>query len=132
MRTFAATDRSAAFAVEVRFSFVRKISAALNHHRSGQYRSGSRCNLAFPGHRRRRALPAAHLGALLFQNRLTRQTDAIAFHRQHLHQHLIAFFQLIADIGNSMLRHFANVQQSIGPRNDLDECAKIRQPGNLA
>ena len=76
---------------------------------------------------RRRRFPA-HFGALLDQNRLARQLDAVAFHRQHLHQNLIAFVQLIAHIANPMLRHFADMQQPIQARQNLDKRSEVRQP----
>ncbi len=73
-----------------------------------------------------------HLRALLFQNRLARQLDAIAFNRQHLDQHLIAFFQLVANIVDAVLGNFADVQQAVGAGNDFDERAEVRQPRDLA
>ena len=117
-----------AFTIEVRLTLrlIRKIPAAFDHQRSTRHwlaldrRSDA---AAFDS-----AARCRHLRALLFQNRLARQPDPVAFHCQHLHQHLIAFFQLVADIGNTMLRHFADVQQTFGARNDLDERAEIRQP----
>jgi hypothetical protein len=75
---------------------------------------------------------AAHLGALLFQDGLARQLDAIAFNGQHLHQDLIAFFQLVANIVDAVLGNFADVQQAIGAGDDFDECAEVGQPSYLA
>jgi hypothetical protein len=43
------------------------------------------------------------------------------------HQHLVAFFQFIANILDSVFRDFADVQQSIQTRQNFDECAEIRQ-----
>ncbi|MFZ0992177.1 MAG: hypothetical protein WAN29_09760, partial [Candidatus Sulfotelmatobacter sp.] len=100
--------RSVAVEVWLAFSFVRKIAAAFNHHRARRRRNRSKLALSPSRYRhtfRNRA--AAHLRTLLFQNRFTRQPDAVAFDRQHLHQNLVAFFQLIADVANTMLRHFA-------------------------
>jgi hypothetical protein len=84
-------------------------------------------------HRRpfRRRSPA-HLGALLFQNRLARQLDAVAFDGQNFHQHLVAFFQFIANIFDSVFGDFADVQQSVQSRQNLDERAEIRQAADLA
>ena len=100
--------RSIAIKVRLVFRFVRKISAAFDHERARQLR------LPFcrgrHGSIRRRRFPAAHLRALLFQNRLARKPYAVAFHRQHLHQHLVAFLQFVAYIRNAMFRHFADVQ----------------------
>jgi hypothetical protein len=100
-------------AVKVRlaFRFVREISTTFNHHGARRRRSGSKLALSSSRHRQTfRNHASTHLRALLFQNRLARQPDAVAFHRQHLHQNLIAFLQLIANIANAMLRHFADVQ----------------------
>jgi hypothetical protein len=122
-----------AVAVKVRFAFgfFREIAAAFNHHRACHCRN----RLALC-HRCRgctfRTTAAAHFSALLFQNRFARQPDAVAFNRQHLHQHLIAFLQLVADVANAMLRYFADVQQPVGARNDFDESSEIRQPRHLA
>ena len=52
---------------------------------------------------------AAHFCALLFQDGFARKPNAIAFDRQHFHQHLIAFLQLVANIFNAMLGDFADV-----------------------
>src|SRR3954465_1368674 len=52
---------------------------------------------------------ATHLCALLFQDGFAREANAIAFNRQHFHQHLIAFFQLVANVFNAMLGDFADV-----------------------
>src|ERR1700689_1913936 len=116
-----------AFAVEVGLvairRLIRKIAAAFDH--DGARRS----RFAFRGmHSAFRQRSPAHLRALFFQNRLARQPDAIAFHGENLHQHLVAFFQLVAHIGNAMLRHFTDVQQAIGSRNNLDERAEVGQP----
>src|ERR1700722_7536377 len=127
MRTVAAANMRRAFAVEVGLvairRLIRKIAATFDHHGAGG--SGltlDRSNCAF-----RRRSAATHLRALFFQDRLARQTDTVAFHCENFHQHLVAFFQLVANIGNSMLRHFADVQQAVGSRNNLDERAEIRE-----
>src|ERR1043166_7798154 len=97
-----------AFAIEVRLiRLIRKIAAALN------YQCAGRSPFALARCRTRSRFPSAHLRALLFQNLLARQPDTVAFHGQHLPQYLIAFFQLVAYIGNAMFRHFADVQQSL-------------------
>jgi len=76
------------------------------------------------------ALGAFHLGALLFQDRFARQPNAIAFNGEYLHQNLVAFFQLVANIFNAMLGNFADVQQSIGARDYLDKSSEIGQSRN--
>ena len=74
----------------------------------------------------------AHLGALLFQNGFARQLDAIAFDSQHFHQHLIAFFQFVANIFDSVLRDFADVEQAVEARQNFDERAEIGQAADFA
>src|SRR5580698_9097000 len=120
-------------AIEVRL-IIRKISAAFDGKRRRTYFAvafgDGFCNaLASTFHC---AIAATHLRALLFENGLARKPDAIALDGQHLHQHLIAFLQLVANIFNPMLRNFADVQQSIGPGNDLDKSSEIRQPRDLS
>ena len=79
-----------------------------------------------------RSFAAAHLGALLLENGLAGEPDTVAFNGKHLDQHLIAFFEFIANVANAMLGHFANVQQAVGTREYLDESAEIRQTNDLA
>src|SRR6516225_5499788 len=74
------------FAIEVRLiRFIRKIPTAFNHQRAAWDRLALRCGsdstLAS-------ASLCRHLRALLFEDRFARQPDAVAFDRQHLHQHL--------------------------------------------
>ena len=122
-------------AIEVWLIAFFEVSAAFEGQASG-YRRGN-CNgfhwssffAAFAAIRRR---SAAHLCALLFQDRFAREANAIAFNGQHFHQHLIAFFQLVANIFNAMLGDFADVEQAFGAGNDFDECAEIRQPRDFA
>src|SRR5262252_2452016 len=56
-----------------------------------------------------RSLAAAHLGALLLEDGLPRQLNAVAFDGQHLDQDLVAFFQFIANIIYAMLGNLADV-----------------------
>src|SRR5947209_5829858 len=97
-----------AFAIEVGLatvahSFVGEICPALDGYAARGYTgSGAFSSLA-----------TAHLGALLFQNGLAREANAIAFNGQHFDQHLIAFFQYIAYVCNAVLGNFADVQQTI-------------------
>ena len=79
---------------------------------------------------RRRRSPT-HLGALLFQNCLAGQLDAVAFDGQNFHQHLVAFFQFVANIFDSVFRDFADMQQAVQARQNLDERAEIRQAADL-
>src|SRR5580700_10250435 len=134
VRPVAASNMRHAVAVKVRFAFgfVREIAAAFNDKRSGwrSFAFWSRSHICSAA-RGYFAASTTHFRALFFQNRLARQSDAVPFDRQYLHQHLVAFLQLVANIANAMLRHFADVQQPIGPGNNLDERAEIRQPRHL-
>src|SRR5579859_1294363 len=75
---------------------------------------------------------AAHLGALLLENSLAGEPDAIAFDGEHLDQHLIALFELIVNIGDAMLGHFTDVQQAVSTRKDFHEGAEFRKTNNFA
>src|SRR5579864_3319710 len=80
LRPIAARNVRRAFAIEIGFAFrfVGKITAPLDHNRARGNRLTRWRRSGFPT-----ASTAAHLRALLFQDRLARQPDAIAFHRQH-------------------------------------------------
>src|ERR1035438_6314687 len=80
----------------------------------------------------RRLALLLQLVPLLLQHRFPAQLDLVAFERQHLHQNLIALFQLIADGFNPILRDLADVQQTIGAGEYLDERAELHQPNHLA
>src|SRR5258706_5898400 len=120
--------------IKVRLIVSVEIRAAFDH----------RCGLAvtdWRGKRRRfryttfriwRRRSPAHLGALLFQNRLARQLDAIAFDGQYFDQHLVAFLKFVLDVFDSVLCNFADVQQAVSAWNDLDEGSKLRQPRDFA
>ena len=108
--TITSTVRSTAasvryrIAIEVRLPFgcfVGKVTPALDNNCRGR-------NLS-PAIGRRRSFSAAHLRALLFENRFARQPYAVAFDREHLHQHLIAFFEFVAHIVDAVLSDFADV-----------------------
>jgi hypothetical protein len=71
---------------------------------------------------------AAHFRALLFEDSFARQTNAVALDGQHFYQHLVAFFQFIANVLDAVLRNFADMQQTVGAGDDLDERAEIGQP----
>ncbi len=74
---------------------------------------------------------STHFGALLFQNCLPRQLDAVAFDGQHFHQHLIAFFQFIANIFDSVFGNFADVEQSVQAWQNLDERAEVGEAADF-
>jgi len=115
-------------AIEVRLAFVLvKVSAAFDGDTLAAV--GTRCLLAMTGSISLRTGGCtglgSHLGALLAQDCLARELDAIAFDGQNLHQDLIAFVQLVAHVLDAVLGNLADVQQAIGSREDFDECSKI-------
>src|SRR6266496_3689790 len=71
---------------------------------------------------------STHFCALFFQDGFAREPNPIALDSQNFHQHLIVFFQFVANIFYAMLGDFADVQQAFRPGNDLDESAEISQP----
>ena len=113
-------------AVEVRFWLVREVAATFDGERR---RTNFTLGFAatFCSTLGSSAVAAAHLGALLLKDCFARKTDTVALDRQHLHQHLVAFFQFVTDVFNAMLRDFADVQQAVGAGDDFDECAEIGQ-----
>src|SRR5579872_3751990 len=60
------------------------------------------------------------LVSLIAQHGFAAQTDFVAFDRQHLHQHLIAFLQRVAYRPNALIGDFADVQQPIGAGENFD------------
>src|SRR5262249_49576174 len=68
------------------------------------------------------------LFALFLEHRLAAELDLVAFERQHLHQDLVAFLQLVADFANAVFRNLADVQQAVGAGEDLDKRAEVHQP----
>jgi hypothetical protein len=86
---------------------------------------------AFDGHGSRwrgsRFRTAAHLGALFLQDGLAGQPDPVTFHRKHLYEYLVAFFQLIADVLDAMLGDFTDVQEPIGSGQNFDKRTEVGQ-----
>jgi hypothetical protein len=122
-------------AIEVRFIAFFKVSAAFEGQASGDRRgncNGFDWSSVFAAFAAIRWSTATHLCALLLQDRFARESNAIALDRQHFHQYLIAFFQLVANIFNAMLGDFADVEKAFSAGDDFDECSEIRQPGNFA
>ena len=89
MWAITAVARIVAVEVWLGLRLVGEVATALDHHRACRNR------LAFcrrgMGLSWFTAASLRHLGALLLENRLARKPDAVAFHRQHFHQYLIAF-----------------------------------------
>src|ERR1017187_7573006 len=65
------------------------------------------------------------LFALFLEHGFAAQLDFVAFERQHLHQDLVAFFQLVANVAYAVLRDLADMQQAVRPREDLDDRSQI-------
>src|SRR5262249_21707569 len=74
----------------------------------------------------------AHLGALLAQHCFARQLDTITLEGEYLYEHLIAFLQFVANVFHAMLGDLADVQQTIGSREDLYEGSEFSQTHDLA
>src|SRR6202158_701316 len=70
--------------------------------------------------------------ALLAQDSFAAQLDFVAFERQNLDHDLIAFLQLVAHVLDAVLRNLADVQQTVGAGENLDERAEFHQPNHLA
>ena len=121
--------------VEVRLFAISFFVSAFESHRTG---GAFRCTVSVhsPCGRNRCAASFStagrHLRALLLQNRLARETDAIAFHCQDFHQNLIAFAKLVLDVLHAMLGNFRDMQQTVGSGNDLDERAKLSESRDLS
>ena len=69
---------------------------------------------------------------MLFQDCLPGELDAVAFDGQNFHQYLVAFFQFVANIFNSVFGDFADMQQAVQAGQNFDERAEIRQTADLA
>src|SRR5207244_4507394 len=104
--------------IKIGFGLVRKVAAALD---------GDGCSCSF-GCR----FTSAHFCPLLFEDGFARQPNAVAFDGQYFHQYLIALFQFIADVLDTVLGHFADVQQAVQSGKDFNEGAEISQARNLA
>jgi hypothetical protein len=52
---------------------------------------------------------------LSLEDGLAAQLDCAVFERLHLHQDLVAFLQLVADVADAVFRDFADLQQSAVP-----------------
>src|ERR1019366_6880069 len=75
---------------------------------------------------------APQLLALFFEHRAAAELDFVAFERQALDQNLVAFLQLVADVLDAVLGDLADVQQTVGSREDLHEGPEIHQPYHFA
>src|ERR1039457_6278116 len=77
-------------------------------------------------------LSLRQLLALLLEHRPAAELDLVAFERQHLYQDLVALLEFIAHFADAVLGDLADVQQTVGPRENLDEGAEIHQPDHRA
>jgi hypothetical protein len=123
------------YTVEVRLIIGIELGATFDHRRGRalrncvRHRRWYRISSFIPFWRWR---SPSHFCALLFQDRLPRQLDPIAFHGQNFHQHLVAFFQFIANIFDSVFGNLADMQQAVQARQNFDERPEIRQAAHLA
>ncbi len=101
------TEVPRVIAIEVRLAFLFFLGAAFITAFEG-HATGC-AGFRSPDFRPFCTIAAAHLGALLFQNRFARQLDAVAIDCQHLHQDLVAFMQFVLHILNPMLGDFTDV-----------------------
>src|SRR5438034_1026887 len=104
--------------IEIGFGFVRKVAAAFDS-------DGCSCSFGC-------RFASAHFCPLLFEDGFARQPNAVAFDGQYFHQYLIALFQFIADVLDTVLSDFADVQQAVQSGKDFNEGAEISQARNLA
>src|SRR5882724_865145 len=68
------------------------------------------------------------LAALVAQNSFPRKLDLVTFTTDALNQDLLALFEFIAHILDAPVSDLRNVQQPVGSREDLNECAKVHNP----
>src|ERR1700687_2613044 len=137
-RNFALSVRASAGCVNWSYRLSRKYCPTKRkrpgHSLSG--RPGRNCYFWFTAaaslfQRRWRGL-FLHFFALLAQNRFARQADFVAFDGQHFHQHLVVFFELLADFGAALFGDFADMQQAVGSGENFHEGAKLSDADNLA
>src|SRR6267154_1158091 len=65
------------------------------------------------------------LVTLLAQYRFPAQPDLVSLNSQNLYKNLVALFQLVAHRTNPRFRDFADVQQAVGSRENLNEGAEF-------
>src|SRR2546422_8006838 len=66
------------------------------------------------------------------EQRLAGEANLIALDRKHLHQHLIAQLEFVADVADALLSNLADVKQPIRAGKDLDKGAEFGQAHDLA
>ena len=74
----------------------------------------------------------AKLLALLAENRLAGELDAVALDGEHLDQDLIALAELVLDFLDAMLCDLGDVEEPVGAWEDLDERAELGESHDLA
>src|SRR5204863_9438524 len=98
------------YAVEVRLFTISLFMTTFERHRpAGPFCSAVRVHIPRGCYRSPTAFTATlgrHLRALLFQNCFARESDAIAFHRENLHEDLISFTKFVFDVLHAMLGDF--------------------------
>src|SRR5216683_1225227 len=63
---------------------------------------------------------------------LARQADLVALDGENLDEDLVAKLQLVANVADAVLGDFADVQEAVGAREELDEGAKLREANDFA
>src|SRR5215831_5581744 len=76
--------------------------------------------------------PRASFMSLVAQDCLAAEPDLVAVYRNDLHEELVALLEFLANILDTMLGHFADVQQAVRTRENLDERSELRESHHLA
>src|SRR6267143_1087717 len=63
---------------------------------------------------------------------LAREADFVALDGENLDEDLVAKLQLVANVADAVLGDFADVQEAVGAREELDEGAKLREANDFA
>src|ERR1051326_3653292 len=69
--------------------------------------------------------------ALLFEDGAAAQLDLVALEGKNLDQDLVAFLQFVANIANAVFGYFADVEETVSARKDLDKGAEIHEADDL-
>src|SRR6516162_5472587 len=72
------------------------------------------------------------LFAGFLDQRLAREADLVALDGEHLDQYLVAQLEFVTHVADTVLGDFADVQQSVGTREELHECAELSQANHFA
>ena len=115
--TAVSTYRLHIIAIEVRLRLVAKLSATFDGQGRSQPRFAAIVAAGFGS--------SSHLRALLLQDCLAREANAVTLNGQDLHQHLVTFLKFIPHITYPVFGDLADVQQPLGSGQNLNERSKI-------